>query len=60
MVLTKKNNVKRRRTRKFKNVTPTSTYHNYQRDVPILESIFKKYPSLFDAFISYKGIFKKQ
>jgi len=55
MVLTKKNNVKRRRTRKFKNITPANMYHNFQRDVPILNTIFKKYPSLFNAMSFYKG-----
>jgi len=39
----------------FRNRTTKNAYHNFQRDVPLLESIFKKHPHLFSAFRYYKG-----
>jgi len=38
----------------FHNRTAKNAYHNFQRDVPILESIFKKHPHLFVSFHEYK------
>jgi hypothetical protein len=51
---TKKNIQKKSQTRKFKNIKKKNIYHNFQRDVPILESIFQKYPHLLSSYSSYK------
>jgi len=46
---------KKNTTRKFKNFPPANAYHNFVRDVPILNEIFQKYPHLLASYENYKG-----
>jgi hypothetical protein len=47
--------MKKNTTRKFKNFPPANAYHNFVRDVPILNEIFQKYPHLLASYENYKG-----